>query len=58
MMQLSATLGRASKDVASFAIMFFIVFFAFAQLGFFLFGTQVMSTQQRKSKVKIPYLPK
>ncbi len=43
MMQLSATLGRAAKDVASFAIMFFIVFFAFAQLGFFLFGTQVMT---------------
>ncbi|OQV25174.1 Polycystic kidney disease 2-like 1 protein [Hypsibius exemplaris] len=41
MMQLSSTLGRAAKDVASFAIMFFIVFFAFAQLGFFLFGTQL-----------------
>ncbi|CAG0885259.1 unnamed protein product [Darwinula stevensoni] len=35
--------GRDScaKDVAGFAIMFFIVFFAFAQLGYLLFGTQV-----------------
>ncbi|GAV04201.1 hypothetical protein RvY_14513 [Ramazzottius varieornatus] len=43
MMQLSLTLGRAAKDIASFSIMFFIVFFAFAQLGFFLFGTQVFT---------------
>lgn len=45
-MQLSLTLGRAAKDVASFSIMFFIVFFAFAQLGFFLFGTQVLLISQ------------
>ncbi|KAF8770771.1 Polycystic kidney disease 2-like 1 protein like [Argiope bruennichi] len=30
-----------SKDVAGFGIMFFIVFFAFAQLGYLLFGTVV-----------------
>ncbi|XP_071538109.1 polycystin-2-like isoform X1 [Panulirus ornatus] len=41
MTQLSSTLSRCAKDVAGFAIMFFIVFFAFAQLGYLLFGTQV-----------------
>lgn len=34
-------LSQCAKDVAGFAIMFFIVFFAFAQLGYLLFGTQV-----------------
>ncbi|CAB4061849.1 PKD2 [Lepeophtheirus salmonis] len=38
---LSSTLSRSSKDVAGFGTMFFIVFFAFAQLGYLLFGTQV-----------------
>lgn len=32
---------QCAKDVAGFAVMFFIVFFAFAQLGYLLFGTQV-----------------
>lgn len=41
MTQLSSTLSRCAKDVAGFGIMFFIVFFAFAQLGYLLFGTQV-----------------
>jgi polycystin 2 len=41
MTQLSSTLSRCAKDIAGFAIMFFIVFFAFAQLGYLLFGTQV-----------------
>ncbi|CAM1312882.1 PKD2 (predicted) [Pycnogonum litorale] len=41
MNQLSSTLSRCAKDVAGFGIMFFIVFFAFAQLGYLLFGTQV-----------------
>ncbi|XP_067128967.1 polycystin-2-like [Centruroides vittatus] len=41
MTQLSSTLSRCSKDVAGFGVMFFIVFFAFAQLGYLLFGTQV-----------------
>ena len=31
---------QSAKDVAGFGVMFFIVFFAFAQLGFLLFGTQ------------------
>jgi len=41
MTQLSSTLSRCAKDVVGFAVMFFIVFFAFAQLGYLLFGTQV-----------------
>lgn len=32
---------QCAMDIAGFAIMFFIVFFAFAQLGYLLFGTQV-----------------
>ncbi|KAI3378657.1 hypothetical protein SNEBB_011293 [Seison nebaliae] len=41
MTQLSTTLGKCAKDVAGFAVMFFIVFFAFAQLGYLIFGTQI-----------------
>ena len=41
MTQLSLTLSRCAKDVAGFAIMFFIVFLAYAQLGYLIFGTQV-----------------
>uniref|UniRef100_A0A8C6SGU8 Polycystic kidney disease 2-like 1 n=1 Tax=Neogobius melanostomus TaxID=47308 RepID=A0A8C6SGU8_9GOBI len=43
MTQLSSTLGRCAKDIVGFAIMFFIVFFAYAQLGYLLFGTEVAS---------------
>ncbi|XP_070834158.1 polycystin-2-like protein 1 [Chaetodon trifascialis] len=43
MTQLSSTLGRCAKDILGFAIMFFIVFFAYAQLGYLLFGTEVES---------------
>ncbi|XP_008299247.1 polycystic kidney disease 2-like 1 protein [Stegastes partitus] len=43
MTQLSSTLGRCAKDIMGFAIMFFIVFFAYAQLGYLLFGTEVES---------------
>ena len=32
---------QCAKDVAGFGVMFFIIFFAFAQLGYLLFGTQV-----------------
>lgn len=32
---------QCAKDIAGFGVMFFIVFFAFAQLGYLLFGTQV-----------------
>jgi hypothetical protein len=41
MTQLSLTLSRCAKDVSGFAVMFFIVFLAYAQLGFLCFGTQV-----------------
>ncbi|XP_026464296.1 polycystin-2-like [Ctenocephalides felis] len=34
------TIIMCVKDIAGFAVMFFIVFFAFAQLGYLLFGTQ------------------
>ncbi|ELT90189.1 hypothetical protein CAPTEDRAFT_169289 [Capitella teleta] len=41
MTQLSSTLARCAKDLAGFAVMFFIIFLAFAQLGYLIFGTQV-----------------
>ena len=41
MNQLSETLGRCAKDVVGFSIMFFIVFFAYAQLGYLLFGSML-----------------
>ncbi|XP_030628303.1 polycystic kidney disease 2-like 1 protein [Chanos chanos] len=41
MTQLSSTLARCATDILGFAIMFFIVFFAYAQLGYLLFGTEV-----------------
>ncbi|CAL8257105.1 unnamed protein product [Lota lota] len=43
MTQLSSTLGRCAKDILGFAVMFFIVFFAYAQLGYLIFGTEVDS---------------
>ena len=39
MRHFSTTLSRCSRDILSFAVMFFIIFFAFAQLGLLLFGT-------------------
>nr|XP_027783365.1 LOW QUALITY PROTEIN: polycystic kidney disease 2-like 2 protein [Marmota flaviventris] len=41
MSQLSSTLSCCIKDIVGFAIMFFIIFFAYAQLGFLVFGSQV-----------------
>uniref|UniRef100_A0A2K5JZZ2 Polycystin-2-like protein 2 n=1 Tax=Colobus angolensis palliatus TaxID=336983 RepID=A0A2K5JZZ2_COLAP len=41
MSQLSSTVSRCIKDIVGFAIMFFIIFFAYAQLGFLVFGSQV-----------------
>ncbi|KAL2083633.1 hypothetical protein ACEWY4_021406 [Coilia grayii] len=43
MTQLSSTLARCAADILGFAVMFFIVFFAYAQLGYLLFGTEVES---------------
>ncbi|XP_005989417.2 polycystin-2-like protein 2 [Latimeria chalumnae] len=41
MTQLASTLSRCAKDIIGFAIMFFIIFFSYAQLGYLVFGTQV-----------------
>ncbi|XP_059821491.1 polycystin-2 [Hypanus sabinus] len=41
MIQLSSTMSRCAKDIMGFAIMFFIVFLAYAQLAYLVFGTQV-----------------
>nr|XP_034373536.1 polycystic kidney disease 2-like 2 protein isoform X1 [Arvicanthis niloticus] len=41
MSQLSSTLSRCMKDIVGFAIMFFIIFSAYAQLAFLVFGSQV-----------------
>ncbi|KAM6440100.1 polycystin-2 isoform 1-T1 [Liasis olivaceus] len=41
MNQLSTTMSRCAKDVLGFAIMFFIIFLAYAQLAYLVFGTQV-----------------
>ncbi|EDV22240.1 uncharacterized protein TRIADDRAFT_28988, partial [Trichoplax adhaerens] len=41
MTQLTSTLGRCTKDILGFAIMFFIIFFAYAQLAYLAFGNQV-----------------
>ncbi|XP_062852318.1 polycystin-2 [Trichomycterus rosablanca] len=41
MNQLSTTVSRCAKDLLGFAIMFFIVFLAYAQLAYLVFGTQL-----------------
>ena len=41
MTQLSGTLARSWGDMIGFLIMFFIIFGAFVQLGYLLFGTQI-----------------
>jgi hypothetical protein len=43
MTQLSETLSKCAQDISGFAIMFFIIFFAYAQLGYLTFGVQVES---------------
>ncbi|XP_023346219.1 polycystic kidney disease 2-like 1 protein isoform X2 [Eurytemora carolleeae] len=40
MQQFSGTLKHSSKNLSGFSVMFCIVFFSFAQLGYLLFGTQ------------------
>ncbi|XP_076315760.1 polycystin-2-like protein 1 [Tachypleus tridentatus] len=42
MMQLSLTLSRGAKDLFGFAVMFSIVFLAYAQLGYLMFGSQLI----------------
>ncbi|MBN3315646.1 PKD2 protein, partial [Atractosteus spatula] len=41
MSQLSSTMSRCAKDIIGFAIMFLIIFLAYAQLAYLVFGTQV-----------------
>ncbi|UJR20747.1 hypothetical protein I4U23_023865 [Adineta vaga] len=41
MTQLSETLTKCAKDISGFALMFFIIFSAFAQLGYLTFGIQI-----------------
>ncbi|XP_065670011.1 polycystin-2-like protein 1 isoform X2 [Hydra vulgaris] len=41
MSQLQSTLARCAKDIAVFAVMFMIVFLAYAQLGNLLFGSKL-----------------
>ncbi|CAL8088269.1 unnamed protein product [Calicophoron daubneyi] len=41
LMQMGETLSSCAKDLVGFAVMFFIIFFAFAELGYLAFGTQV-----------------
>ncbi|KAL3275221.1 hypothetical protein HHI36_019990 [Cryptolaemus montrouzieri] len=39
--QLNDTLKKCAVDIMGFSIMFFIIFFAYSELGFLLFGAQV-----------------
>lgn len=41
MSQLSSTLNKCTYDILGFMVMFYIVFFAYAQLGYLLFGGNV-----------------
>ena len=41
MSQLSHTLGRCAKDIIGFMIMFAIIFGAYTQLGYLLFGSTI-----------------
>ncbi|KAK4881655.1 hypothetical protein RN001_004974 [Aquatica leii] len=40
--ELNLTLKTCATNVVGFALMFFVVFFAYAELGYLLFGTQVI----------------
>ena len=41
MSQLTGTLAATAKDLSGFVVMFVIIFMAFVQLGYLLFGIQV-----------------
>eukprot|EP00095_Tigriopus_kingsejongensis_P003470 maker-scaffold13_size735724-snap-gene-6.27 protein:Tk03470 transcript:maker-scaffold13_size735724-snap-gene-6.27-mRNA-1 annotation:"pkd2 " len=41
MSQLSGTITRCASDVAAFSVMFFIVFCAYAQIGYLMFGVHM-----------------
>ena len=40
--KLTNTLSKCSTDILGFMVMFFIVFFAFAQLGYLMFGSSLL----------------
>ncbi len=48
-------LFQAAKDLGGFSVMFFIIYFAFVQLGYLLFGVQVtfLIPKAQISKIKI-----
>ncbi|OAF70046.1 Polycystin-2 [Intoshia linei] len=46
---LSKTISNSSTDLVGFAIMFFIVFLAFAQLGYLLFGSEIKDFRNYES---------
>jgi hypothetical protein len=56
MNQLSMTLSRSAKDIGGFSIIFFIVFFAYAQLGYLLFGSQVCPHRRHPSLIQRAHL--
>ncbi|MBN3276200.1 PKD2 protein, partial [Polyodon spathula] len=56
MSTLSSTLSHCAKDIIGFAVMFFIVFFAYAQLGYLLFGCQVDSFSSFKNCIFTQFL--
>ncbi|XP_059903506.1 polycystin-2 isoform X1 [Gadus macrocephalus] len=51
MSQLSSTMSRCAKDLVGFAIMFFIIFLAYAQLAYLVFGTQVNDFSSFKNSI-------
>lgn len=51
MTQLSGTLSAATKDLSGFSVMFCIIYFAFVQLGYLLFGIQVRDFRSFKDSV-------
>ena len=53
MSQLSSTMSRCAKDLVGFAIMFFIIFLAYAQLAYLVFGTQVNDFSSLKNSMYV-----
>ena len=53
MSQLSSTMSRCAKDLVGFAIMFFIIFLAYAQLAYLVFGTQVNDFSSFKNSMYV-----
>ncbi|XP_030753981.1 polycystin-2-like isoform X2 [Sitophilus oryzae] len=43
MAQLNDTIKQCSKDIMGFSVMFFVAYFAYAELGYLVFGSEVKS---------------